>query len=434
MPTRDPAKPATSATSATPATSATSATSTAKVQSHTLRVLCATQVLGGVGVSAGIAAGGLLVADVTAAEGWAGLAQTAGVLGAAVAAVPLAALSNRRGRRPGLALGLTIGSAGAALVVVGGVLALLPVMLLGMLGAGAATASGLQARYAATDLAAPDRVAASLSLVVWATVVGAVAGPNLLAPASRAADAVGLPPLTGPYVLATLALAAGAGVVHALLRPDPLLTERAGRRLVDAPPRPSFRDVRTIITARPDAVLGLVAIAAGHAVMVMVMVMTPVHMQEVDVTLTRIGLVISVHVLGMYAFAPLVGRAADRWTAVRVVQVGVALLLAATAVAGTASGDDVTRLGAGLFLLGLGWSCTLVAGSALVTSAVPDADRPAVQGVSDTGMNIAGALAGGLAGVIVAIGSYGWLNVVAAVLLAPLMAVLVTRRRSRQPA
>jgi MFS family permease len=162
--------------------------------------------------------------------------------------------------------------------------------------------------------------------------------------------------------------------------------------------------------------------------MVMVMVMTPVHMQHVDVTLQVVGLVISVHILGMYALSPVVGWLADRRGSLWVISVGVVVLALATLVAGTAPGDSVVQLGIGLFLLGLGWSGTLVGGSALLSTSVPDEHRPAAQGVGDTVMNVAAAIGGIFAGVIVYAASYAWLNVAAALCLLPLAVALIRRR------
>jgi len=98
-------------------------------------------------------------------------------------------------------------------------------------------------------------------------------------------------------------------------------------------------------------------------------------------------------------------------------------LLAATVIAGTAPGDGVVQLGIGLFLLGLGWSCTLIAGSALLTSALAEADRPATQGVGDTVLNVAAAAGGVVAGVVLGQASYGWLNGLAALLVLAMLAV-----------
>ena len=403
------------------------------VQRRTIRVLGGAQVLSGVGVGAGIAAGSLLVADLTNNEGLAGLAQTCGVVGAAIAAGPLAWLSAKHGRRTGLASGLWIAVAGAVVVIVGAALAWVPVVLLGSLGVGVASAVGLQARYAASDLAQPQHVARDLAIVVWATTVGAVLGPNLMEPASRLADAVSLPPLSGAYVVTAAAVTLAAMIVWGGLRPDPLLEARRLTAVADADAvgevehasmlaelRRGWRTVRT----SPGASLAVGSIAVGHVVMVMVMVMTPVHMQHVDVSLNVVGLVISVHILGMFALAPVVGMLADRLGSRAVIGMGVVLLALATVIAGTASGGAVVKLGIGLFLLGLGWSGTLVGGSALLSTSVSDEDRPAAQGVGDTLMNVAAAVGGALAGVIVFAASYAWLNVAAALCLVPLAVAL----------
>jgi MFS family permease len=185
---------------------------------------------------------------------------------------------------------------------------------------------------------------------------------------------------------------------------------------------PRLRDGIEHLKTRPRAILGIAAIAIGHVAMVMVMVMTPVHMAHVDVRLQLIGLVISVHVAGMYAFSPLVGMAVDRFGRIQVIVAGIVILLVSMVISGLSAADDVLTLGIGLFLLGLGWSCTLIAGSTLVTDEVEPRERPAVQGLSDLTMNVAGALGGVVAGVVVWLSSYAVLNLVAAV---PVIALAV---------
>lgn len=389
----------------------------ASLQRRTVAVLAAAQVLGGLGVAIGISVGGLIASDIAGTDGVAGLAQTFGVLGAALAAVPLARVTRRRGRRSGLVVGMSTGALGAAVVVAGSALRALPLMLGGLLFFGAATAAGLQARYGATDLAAPGRVARSLSVVVWAGTVGSVLGPNLAGLSGVLGSAVGLPPLTGPFLVATVGFAGAAGLVFVLLRPDPLLIARrealANGDAVDE--RAAFGATLRMIAARPRALIGLVAITSSHMAMVSVMVMTPVHMHHVDVTLTVIGLVISVHIIGMYGFSPLTGWLADRIGRVPVVVAGAVLSAVAAVVSGTAPGDNAVRLGVGLFLLGLGWSGGLVAGSALLSESVPMAGRTSAQGLSDLLMNGAAAVCGALAGVVVAQFSYAWLGIAVAV-------------------
>ena len=274
----------------------------------------------------------------------------------------------------------------------------------------------------------PQHVARDLAFVVWATTIGAVLGPNLMEPASRLADALSLPPLSGAYLVTAAAVTLAAMLVLGFLRPDPLLHARelsgaaasGGAGDTDHPGMLAelARGMR-VVRQSPGASLAVMSIAVGHVVMVMVMVMTPVHMQHVDVTLQVVGLVISVHILGMFALSPVVGSLADRWGSTTVIAIGVVLLALATAIAGTAPGDSVVQLGVGLFLLGLGWSGTLVGGSALLSRSVAEPDRPVAQGVGDTVMNVAAALGGALAGVIVFAASYAWLNVAAALCLVP---------------
>ena len=288
---------------------------------------------------------------------------------------------------------------------------------------GVASASGYQARYAATDLAHDDHRARALALVVWAGTIGAVLGPNLLDASGALGLAMGLPQLAGPYVVCLVALGLASLVLFVFLRPDPyLLSVERRKGTAEEKPKPRLRDGIGHLAGRPRAILGIGAIAIGHVVMVMVMVMTPVHMAHVDVSLRLIGLVISVHVAGMYALSPLVGWAVDRIGRVPVIVVGIGILAASCVLAGIAPGDDIVLLGTGLFLLGLGWSCTLIAGSTMLTDEVAAPDRPSVQGLSDVVMNAAGAVGGALAGLIVVASSYGLLCATA---LLPLVGLAV---------
>ena len=387
------------------------------IQKNTIRTLSIAQVLSGVGVAGTVAAGSLLVATITDNETLAGLAQTFSVLGAATMALPLSKLTRLGGRRFALSSGYIIGALGALFAVIGGSTRILPVMLIGTFLVGAASASGYQARYAAVDLSDDSSRAGHLSVVVWASTVGAVLGPNLMAPFGAIATLLGLPELTGPYVLAGVMLLVGSGLIWFRLTPDPYLTSLEG---TDETPAVShqklpMRETLAYIRSNRSALLGMSAIAIGHIAMVSVMVMTPVHMKHVDVSLRIIGLVISVHVAGMYALSPIVGKMADRFGRVRVIQAGVLILLASTAIAGIEPRYNSVQLGIGLFLLGLGWSCTLVAGSTLLSESVSEHYRTSVQGTSDLVMNLAGAGGGALAGVIIANLSYGWLCAIASI-------------------
>ncbi|WBB98646.1 MULTISPECIES: MFS transporter [unclassified Solwaraspora] len=409
-----------------------------RIQRRTLRLLAGTQMIGGVGVTIGISVGGLLAAELGGVA-VSGLAQSAAVVGGALLAVPVVRIMNGHGRRPGLVFAYLTGATGAVLVVAAAAGRWVPLLFVGMVLFGGATTAGLQARYAAVDLTEPRRRGRQLSLVVWATTVGAVTAPNLAGLADRSASGVGLPPLAGPFAVSTLAFLLAALLVLVLLRPDPLLTARriAGPAAATAPVQSgrasqarSGRGLRAafvVVAARPAARLGVCAVAVGHLVMVGVMAMTPVHigMGHTGGDLLRtVGLVLSLHIAGMYALSPVVGWLTDRAGRRPVIVGGVGLLLAACAVAGTA-GHDPVRLVIGLVLLGLGWSGTMVAGSTLLSESVPVDVRPSVQGLSDLVMGLAGAFAGGVSGIIVGLSGYGVLTLLSALATVPLLGLVL---------
>ncbi len=389
--------------------SASSNPDTAAQQKRVIRTLSAAQILNGIGTSGTVAAGSLLIASISKSESLAGLAQTTTVLGAAVMALPLAKLTQKGGRRYSLISGFFVGGVGAALAILGGIHKSLFFMLVGSFLIGAASASGYQARFAAIDLATPENRSRNLSFVVWGSTVGAVTGPNLMQPSGNIAHYFHLPRLAGPYFIVGISLALATAVIYFFLKPDPYLTANLSSDGVTQNKHETTSAALKHIREIPHALFAITAVGIGHLAMVSIMVMTPVHMSHVDVTLSVIGLVISVHVLGMYAFSPLVGMLSDKVGRVRVIQIGIALLIISAIVAGLSPAMNAVSLGIGLFLLGLGWSCTLIAGSTLLSESVSIEMRPSSQGASDLVMNLMGAIGGAMSGVIIGLFSFGWL-------------------------
>ena len=400
------------------------------LQRRTLRTLFITQVLGGVGTAIGISVGALLASDMVGVA-VSGLATSAAVVGAALLAVPATRIVRQRGRRPSLATAYWVAALGALLVVLAAVTDLVPLLFVGFFLFGGGSTAGLQARYAAVDLAPDPSRGRHLSLVVWATTLGAVTGPNLAPLAGSALEPRGIPPLAGPFAFSVVLFIVAALVLHLFLRPDPFVVAQQSRH------GGSGRSNKTVglratlrsIAGLPQARLGMAAPAVGHLVMVGVMSMTPVHILGAGFdsahTLRVVGIVLSLHIAGMFAFAPLTGWMTDRFGRKPVILGGLATLLIACAVAGTA-GHGSAQLAIGLMLLGLGWSASMVAGSTLLSESVPAELRPSAQGLSDIVMGLCGASAGALSGVVVAWGGYPTLTIVAALATIPL-AVLALR-------
>jgi MFS family permease len=430
----------------------------AALQRHTVSTLVVSQAVGALGITIGIATASLLARDLSGSDQEAGLAQTFQVLGTALFSWLLARMMARRGRRIGLTAGYLVGAAGAGLAVLSGVVGSMLVLLVGATLLGANSSANYAARYAATDLATEDTRGRALSVVVWATTVGAVLGPNLTGPSARLAEGLGIPELTGPFALGSLGMVLAALVIWVRLRPDPLLV---ARDLAAAPAPEEQRDVeqaplveqpavetavqveehpppvrqaaapaepttvREALRARPALLAAIVGMAAAHAVMVSVMVMTPLHMEHGGAELRVIGFVISVHVLGMFAFSPLVGWAVDRFGRAQVLGAGAAVLLLSLLISGRSPMGSSVEIFLGLFLLGLGWSMATVAAATVVAAEAPLSVRTEVQGTADLVMSLAAAAGGAASGVVVHLGSFAWLNLFAALFGALVIAAAV---------
>jgi MFS family permease len=416
--------------------STTSTYDVAAIHRRTVRTLVTAQALGGIGITIGVATASLLARDVSGSESQAGLAQTTQVLGAAVASFLLARLMARRGRRIGQVTGLLLGASGAALAVVAGVVESMALLLVGTAMLGCSSAANLAARYAATDLAPVQTRARSLALVVWATTVGAVVGPNLTGASSALSRQVGIPELTGPFLIAAIGMLVAALVIAVWLRPDPLLVARAvaGAKPSDVTGT-SWKRARQALAGSRPLVAAIVGLASAHAVMVSVMIMTPLHMEHGGAELSVIGFVISGHVVGMFAFSPVMGWGADRWGRSTMLFVGAALQLVSLLLAGSSPEGSSWQITLGLFLLGLGWSSATVAASATVADLAPLESRTDVQGIADASMWLVAALGGGLSGWIVAGWGYPALTGFAAVLAGGvvLAAVVTAGGRTARP-
>lgn len=405
------------------------------IQRRTVRSLVATQAVGALGITIALATGSLLARDLSGSDTMAGFAQTSQVLGTAVSAWTLASVMGVRGRRVGLLSGIGIATVGSLLCVVAGVVGSMGLLLLGTFLVGSMSAANAAARYAATDLAAPETRARDLSIVVWASMIGAVLGPNLAQPSARIAIALGLPGLTGAFLVGAVGMAVAGVLAFVLLRPDPLLVARSLAEVSMVVERRGQGAVLVralaVVRADPQVAAAMVAVAAAHAVMVGVMVMTPLHMEHGGAHLHVIGLVISVHVLGMFAFAPLVGWFADRVGRQRLIIVGSLVLLGAVAIAGVSPMGSSWQIFVGLFWLGTGWSFVTIAGSTLLTERTSLDSRTDVQGASDLLMSLSAAVAGGISGVVVGQFGYGWLNALAAALAVVVLLAGCAAHRSR---
>lgn len=363
------------------------------VQRRTLQVLVSGQIVGAAALASAVTVGAFVVQDILGQETvWGGIATATVTTGTAVMAQVLSRIMLRRGRRPGLQLGYALATVGSIVAGVGAETGVLGTFIVGLFLFGSGQASNLLARYAATDLASPDARARAMSRIVFASTFGAVFGPLLIAPAESAGQHLfGWNRYTGPWFLAATVLLLALLNASARLRPDPLVvaggvTPRGGAKL------PSIPDALGIVVATARGRLALASMVISQVAMVAVMTMTPVHM-KLHGHETLSPYVVSLHIAGMYAFSPLVGRFADTRGTLRAVLAGSAILVIATILAAI-SGESYASLFPSLWLLGIGWNFGLIGGSAMLLESVPDAKRVTVQGSADLLMSFCGGLAG----------------------------------------
>ena len=403
-------------------------------QRRILVVLVLAQILSGAGLAAGITVGAVLAQQMLGSTSLAGVPSTLFTVGSALAALVVGAVSQSRGRRAGLGLGYAVGAVGAVGVVGAAAVGEPWLLFTAFFVYGAGTATNLQARYAGADLAHPARRGRAISTVLVATTVGGVVGPNLAATTDTAAVGLGLPPLTGPFVLAAVAYGAAAVVLTVLLRPDPLLRARALLTSASDPAASAGPAAGTPAAGSGAVLAGATTMIVTQLVMVAIMTMTPVHILEHGHGIAAAGLIIGLHVAAMYLPAPLSGWAVDRFgTGPAAVLAGV-VLLAAGLVAALAPGSSLVALGVALVLLGVGWNLGLLSGTTAVTGSLDPGTRARTQGRVDVAVALSGAAGGFGSGVMVAGTSYEALALAGGLLgvVALTVAAVVERRRNRR--
>jgi MFS family permease len=365
----------------------------ATIQKRTLRTLMVGQIIGAAALASAVTVGAYVVQDILGdTTPWGGIATATATMGTAVMAQVLSRIMMRRGRRPGLQLGYALATVGAILAALGAQHRSLALFMVGLFLFGNGQASNLLARYAATDLAEPHNRASSMSRIVFASTFGAVFGPLLISPAEIAGQNwFGWAKYTGPWVFSSIVLLGALLNTTIRLRPDPLVVA-GGISAKGSVKLPSIKEALTIVVATQKGRLALASMVISQVTMVAVMAMTPVHMKlHGHESLSQF--VVSLHVAGMYAFSPLVGRFADKKGTHHAVLAGASILVLAT-VMSALSGEAALMLFPALWLLGLGWNFGLIGGSAMLLESVPDDKRVTVQGSADLMMSFCGGMAG----------------------------------------
>lgn len=390
----------------------------AAVQKRTLRVLVVGQLAAAAALSSAVTVGAFVIQRILGqSTPWGGAATATVTIGTAFMSQYLSRLMGRRGRGYGLRLGYGLAIVGGFAAGFGTETKSLPIFLMALFVYGSGQASNLMSRYAATDLAEPEQRGEAMSRILFASTFGAVLGPVLVLPAQAAGEQwFGWDRYTGPWVFASVFFLFSLVNVSVRLKPDPLLLSRELRGEPVGGVTPirlgaAFRQAFATANGR-QAVLAMVI---SQMSMVAVMTMTPVHLKfhgQESIS----SYVISLHIAGMYACSPWVGRYSDRHGQIKTIRIGAVLLTAATALAALA-GDAHVLLFPALWLLGIGWSFGLIGGSSLLIKSVSDEARVSVQGAADMAMSFFGGLAGFSSGFIRQAVGYHLLSTAALILV-----------------
>ena len=390
--------------------------------------LFAAQVCGSTGHSMSLAVGAIVAASITGTNTWSGMPVAVGALGAALASWPLSRLMERSGRRPGLALGYGVAVIGAVLGIVGVTIGSFLVLLVGMTLFGISGTSNLLARYAAADVSPGTQRGRAMGLIVWGSSVGSIIGPNLMGPALRIGQALGVDATASAFLISVAGYAIAALLVAVFLRPDPLAIARRLQAAEDAGYPVAPARALGAILADVRVQIAFATLAISQFVMISTTSTSPVYLHDQGHHVQTIGLAVSLHLAGMYVASPLSGWLCDRFGRLTMIGVGALVLIGAVLLAGLAPGSDRVLVILALFVNGVGWNFAFVAGSALLTDALSPAERASIQGLADLVMGLMGASGSAAGGMILGVWGFAVLNAVGgALVLAPLAATLLRR-------
>lgn len=405
-----------------------------QLHKRTMLIVIISQIFGGAGFAAGVTVGALLAQDMLGSDSYAGVPSALITLGSAAAALIVGRLSQRLGRRTGLAAGFLAGGLGALGVVLAALISNLALLFISLLVYGAGTATNLQARYAGTDLALPTQRAKAISAAMVFTTFGAVAGPNLVNITGRFATSIGFPALSGPFMLAAAAFIIAGVVLLIFLRPDPLIVAKAmaeAQRADESLNGMQNTGIKDAAINKTGIMIGATVMVLTQIVMVAIMTMTPVHMKHHGHGLGQVGLVIGIHVAAMFLPSLITGVLVDKYGHTLMSYASGITLLAAGLLAGLAPGESMVFLVLALALLGLGWNFGLISGTAAIVDATPPHTRAKTQGTVDVLIALAGASGGALSGMVVAQSSYSTLSLAGGFLSLLLIPVVVWSRKKK---
>jgi MFS family permease len=366
----------------------------------------------------------IVATDMTGNASWAGVPAAVYQLAAAITALGWGLLWDRTGRRVGVSLAMLVGFVGAATAAASVELGSVALLLAGIVLIGGTQSGITLARFVASEVSPPDARGRAIAMVVWGGTIGAIGGPLVVSPASRAALSLGFNELTGPIAVGIPVLGLGVLLSFYGLRPEPTDISRQIDARYPATTQASgtVRPFSQLIRL-PGVIVAVTTVLLAQTVMVMLMGITSLYMKQLDHSLGQISLVFAAHTLGMFAFSPISGRLSDQLGRGRVLIAGSLITILAAIIAPISPSIPVIVVG--LFLLGLGWNLSFVAGSALLADQLSPAERSKTQGANDLLVGLASGTGSLSSGLVFAALGYGTVSLVGGILMSVGLALSV---------
>lgn len=375
----------------------------------------------------------LMVVALSGSPALAGIGTS--ILGASRFAVgyPFGKLTDRIGRRLGLALAVGVGLVGAVLVGLAMVRGSFPLFIGALLVFGMGMGAAQQIRLAAAEMFPTRRRAEGIGIVLTGSLVGALLAPLVVRVAQGASGGLGIDVLALPWLLVPLALAP-ALLAILFVRPDPKVIathlerywpgEQPAAPLHLAAPSNGFLDY----FRRYPTLVAFVCSLAAQGNMAMIMALTSLALSHHGHSPSAISVSVAIHVVGMFGFSLPLGRLADRIGRRMVLLLGVAIAGAGSALVPVSANYWVITTGT--FLVGLGWSFVNVGATALIADVVHPGERGRAIGANDTFSNATGIVLPLVMGVAIARLGLGMLGIVGAGMMVPALFLTVRLRES----
>ncbi len=310
-----------------------------------------------------IAINGLVGFSLSPASWMATLPVMGYVVGGAFSTSIVAKTQNYFGRKISFQLGLLVAVFSALLCAYAASTRNFWLLVCGTFIAGYYSANGQLYRFAAAELTIASQRDKAVSWVLAGGILGAVVGPNLASWTKNLFETAFL----GAYLTLSIAAIIGIIVMQCIHFPAEFKTEHA---------LGAGRSLKTILR-QPVFMVAVIGASLGYGVMNLLMAGTPLAMQICGLPFSDTALVLEWHVIGMFAPGFFTGSLIQRFGALKIMGVGVALNCICIAIALT--GTDLQQFVIALFLLGVGWNFLFTGSTSLAMTAYKPEERDKAQ-------------------------------------------------------